>query len=247
MNLTKENELNRSKRKLNNKNAVLKKHNSKLNKNDSKKPNHLVQNLIDDFDQTMEEYSNLYCNTTTRGNNKNSIDKKLNNKSASKRKLKNTLNSKNSKKNFNNLNENYSVMLEQNPNNILRKSIPNKNGNNISLTSNLKKVNTKIHKENSRNKKKKEDSEYDKRSKASSKYNLREDELPLYKGEIDYNNVSIKNIPESIDDLFSKYKKKGFTCVKKGDTEFKFIRGPNTHIVEIMRLGNGLLYFNVTK
>ena len=251
-NLIKDSDLNRSKRKLNNKNVVIKKHNSKHNKNNNKKPNHLVQNLIDDFDQTMEEYSNLYCNTTTRGNNKNSIDKKMNNRSASKRKLKNALNNKHSKKNFNNSNENklvnHSVMLYQDPN-ILQQNIPKKNG--ISLTSNLKKVNSKIHKENSKKKKNKDDSDSElnnrKRSKASSKYNLREDELPLYKGEIDYNNVSIKNISESIDDLFARYKKKGFTCVKKGDTEFKFIRGPNTHIVEIMRLGNGLLYFNVTK
>ena len=254
--LTKENELNRSKKKINNKNAVIKKHNSKLNKNGSNKPNELVQNLIDDFDQTMEEYSNLYCNTT-RGNNKNNDDNRVNNKSASKRRLKDSHN-KRSKKNFNNSNENKlanrSVVLEQNGN-ILRQSLPKQNG--ISLTSNLKKVNSKIHKDNNKNKKKDDlddltNSEHSnamkiKRSKANSKFNLREDELPLYKGEIDYNNVSIKNITESIDDLFARYKKKGFTCIKKGDAEFKFVKGPNTHIVEIMRLGNGLLYFNITK
>ena len=60
-------------------------------------------------------------------------------------------------------------------------------------------------------------------------------------------NLKYKNIQESIDNLMSRYKKKGYTCIKKEDTEFTFIKGPNTHHVELMRLGNGLLYFNVTK
>ena len=64
--------------------------------------------------------------------------------------------------------------------------------------------------------------------------NLKEEDLPLYKGEINYSNVSAKSFGESINDLINKYK-------------LKFIKGPNIHNVEIMRLGNGLLYFNINK
>ena len=74
-----------------------------------------------------------------------------------------------------------------------------------------------------------------------------EEDLPVYKGDIDYNNTSAKDIDESINDLMARYKKKGYKCVKKDNYVFKFVKGPKTHRVELMRLGNGLLYFNVTK
>ena len=79
------------------------------------------------------------------------------------------------------------------------------------------------------------------------KENIIDLDLNIYKGEINYNNVSTKNFEQALIDLMNKYKKKGYTCVKKNKTKFKFVKGPNIHNVEIMRLGNGLLYFNITK
>ena len=76
---------------------------------------------------------------------------------------------------------------------------------------------------------------------------IKEEDLPLFKGQIDYNNVSVKNIEESINEVKKKYKKNGYTFMEKGKTEFLFIKGPNTHHVTIMRLGNGLLYFHTKK
>ena len=72
-------------------------------------------------------------------------------------------------------------------------------------------------------------------------------DLQLYKGEIDYNNVSLKNIKESIDYLINKYKDKGYKCIKKEKTKFKFHKGMNSFTFEIMKLGNGLLYYNEIK
>ena len=86
-----------------------------------------------------------------------------------------------------------------------------------------------------------------KKSKENINNIVKEDELPLFTGQIDYKNVSLKNMEESIDDLKKKYKKNGYTCIKKGKVKFKFVKGPNIHNVEIMRLGNGLLYYNVEK
>ena len=80
-----------------------------------------------------------------------------------------------------------------------------------------------------------------------SKINIKELDLNLYKGEINYNNVSTRNYEQALNDLMNKYKKKGYTCIKKNKTKFKFVKGPNIHNVEIMRLGNGLLYFNIMK
>ena len=82
---------------------------------------------------------------------------------------------------------------------------------------------------------------------SKSKMNLKEEDLTLYKGEINYSNVSAKSVGESINELINKYKLKGYTCIKKDKNKFKFIKGPNIHNVEIMRLGNGLLYFNINK
>jgi hypothetical protein len=41
-----------------------------------------------------------------------------------------------------------------------------------------------------------------------------------------------------------RYKKKGYTYIKREGTVFKFIKGPYIHLVELMSLGNGLLYLN---
>ena len=84
-------------------------------------------------------------------------------------------------------------------------------------------------------------------NKVSSKYSIKDEDLKLYKGEIDYNNVSLNNLSETIEELMNKYKKKGYTCVKKGGSEFKFVKGPNIHHVKIMRIRNGLFYFNVSQ
>ena len=59
--------------------------------------------------------------------------------------------------------------------------------------------------------------------------------------------VFIADLEDSIDDLMRRYKKKGYTCIPKSNIEYKFIKGPNVHHVEITRLGNGLIYFNITK
>ena len=80
-----------------------------------------------------------------------------------------------------------------------------------------------------------------------NKINLKMEDLSLYKGEINYNNVSAKNIADSVNVLMAKYKSKGYTCVKKDKSKYKFVKGPNIHNVEIMRLGNGLIYFNINK
>ena len=40
---------------------------------------------------------------------------------------------------------------------------------------------------------------------------------------------------------------KGFTFKRKSNHEFVFIKGPHRHHVELMKLGNGLFYFNIRK
>ena len=274
INLTKsdidENDLNKTKKLANHKkNMVLKVKNEKIRKKSSKKLNkektNVVQNLMDDFEQTMEEYTSLYTenNATSRGkktnkaqnDNKNNLRKTINNRTIK--------NKKNTSNELDDIDNNHSVVLNTNINNINQSG--KKDEKNTNKTTEGKRGKNRIIKDNTKrnkiNKKSEKDtSEFDiensdhisgtiikiKKSKANMKYNLKDD-LPLFRGEIDYNNVSIKSIEDSIDDLMIRYKKKGYTCVKKGNTQFKFIKGPNVHHVEIMRLGNGLLYFNVTK
>ena len=77
--------------------------------------------------------------------------------------------------------------------------------------------------------------------------NINESDLSLYRGEIDYNNVSIKNIKETIDNLIMKYKKEGYTYIKKEKTKYQFNKGSESYIIEIMKLGNGLLYYKINK
>ena len=274
INLTKsdidENDLNKTKKLANNKkNMVLKVKNEKIRKKSSKKLNkeqaNVIQNLMGDFDQTMEEYTSLYTehNATSRGkktnkaqnDNKNNLRKSINNRTIK--------NKKNTSNELDDIDNNHSVIINCNINNINQND--KKEEKNTNKTTGGKRGKNRIIKDNTKRNKigkkpEKDTSEFDienadhtsgpiikiKKSKANMKYTLKED-LPLFRGEIDYNNVSIKNIEDSIDELMTRYKKKGYTCVKKGNTQFKFIKGPNVHHVEIMRLGNGLLYFNVTK
>ena len=77
--------------------------------------------------------------------------------------------------------------------------------------------------------------------------NIDLEELPFYEGDVEPDNVSTKNIYETVENLLKLYKKKGYTCVKKGGTYFKFVKGPNIHYVDIMRLFDGSFYYNITK
>ena len=86
-----------------------------------------------------------------------------------------------------------------------------------------------------------------KKNSLKKRKNLNEDELPLYKGEIDYNQVSLKSMEETINNLIKQYEEKGFSCIKVGKAIFKFFKGLDIYIVEIMNLGNGLLYYNIIK
>ena len=236
-----------------------KKSNNKLNVNKSKK--NIVQNLMYNFDQSLDP--SKYCTYVTTTREAKSKDK--NNNSTSKSKLKASTKKKDNKINIdyplnrsvivNNTNKEYghkNIYDEKSKS----KTIEGKKLKNQTTKDSLKKNKTKKDKSSNKNV-----TQYDigdsidtndkvnkiKKSKNNLALNIKEEELPLYKGEIDYNNVSIKSIPESIDDLMLRYKKKGYTCIKKGTTNFKFNKGPHTRYVQIMRLGNGLLYFNVTK
>ena len=260
------NDQNKSKNKvINNKNKDLKKEKSKKKSSKNEKPkNNIVQNLINDFDQT-EQSSKINNHTMTTRDTKQfkKNDKSKNHKQSSKSKHKENYNKKNAKNNVDATNPlSRSVIIEKNNKNLkTSKTIDYEKKKNS--TNDEKKSKNKNIKENLRKSKTKKDnnniSEFNlgnsgnasntliKIKKSSKNLVLKEEDLPLYKGEIDYTNTSVKNIQESIDNLMSRYKKKGYTCIKKEDTEFTFIKGPNTHHVELMRLGNGLLYFNVTK
>ena len=296
-----ENENNAPKSKANqNKNNLKKVKNEKdkekeKNKKQKKAPKNIVQNLMTDFDQTMEEYSSIYAtyNTSTKGakaikgfNEKNS--KLKNSKSKLKTSKSKNLNSQSKLKTAkskiksnlkNGIDKKQTSKITSN--NPLNNSV-NEKSKNLNHSLNINNKDDKI-RTNSMDKRKakakiKKDKEKDgklkgkkgsnkdlnnlkngnsnhassnvikiKRSTTNMSSELREEDLTLYRGQIDYNNVSIKNVEESIGDLMMKYKKKGFTCIKKSREQFIFVKGPNTHHVELMKLGNGLLYFCVTK
>jgi len=82
------------------------------------------------------------------------------------------------------------------------------------------------------------------RNSQKKRNNIKEKELNLYKGNIDYNNVSIKNLKDTISILIKRYKEKGYTYIKKEKAKYKFVKGDEIDIVEIMKLGNGLFYYN---
>jgi hypothetical protein len=297
-----ENENNAPKSKANqNKNNLKKGKNEKekekekeKNKKHKKAPKNIVQNLMTDFDQTMEEYSSIYAthNTSTKGaktlkgfnekNNKlkNSRTKlkssksknlnshsKLKTKSKIKPNLKNGIDKKQSSKITQNNPLNNSI--NEKPKNLNQSvNINNKDDKIRTNSVDKRKAKAKIKKDKEKDGKlkgkKSSNKEINnlkngnsnhassniikiKRNSTNMSSDLREEDLTLYRGQIDYNNVSIKNVEESIGDLMMKYKKKGFTCIKKSGEQFIFIKGPNTHHVELMKLGNGLLYFCVTK
>ena len=260
------NDQNKSKNKNNNnKNKELKKEKSKkkIVKNEKLK-NNIVQNLINDFDQTMDHTSKINNHTIITKDTKKfkNDDKNKNHKQSSKSKHKKNYIKKNTKNNVDETKPlSRSVIIDKNNKNLkTSKTIEYEKKKNS--TNARKKSNNKIIKENLKKNKTKKDnnvSEFNlensgdgsnnliKKKKSSRNLVLKEEDLPLYKGEIDYTNTSVKNIQDSINNLMSRYKKKGYTCIKNDDTQFIFIKGPNTHHVELMRLGNGLLYFNVTK
>jgi hypothetical protein len=287
-----ENENNATKSKANqNKNNLKKAKNEKdkekeKNKKQKKAPKNIVQNLMTDFDQTMEEYSSIYAthNTSTKGakaikgfnekNNKlrnsktklrssksknlNSNTKLKSTKSRIKSNIKDNIDKKPATKNTTNNQLNNSINKTKNLN--------NKDDKNRTNSMEKRKAKAKIKKDKDGKLKGKKGSNKDlnnlkngnlnhtssnvikiKRTTTNVNSELKEEDLALYRGQIDYNNVSIKNVEESIEDLMMKYKKKGFICIKNSREQFIFVKGPNTHHVELMKLGNGLLYFCVTK
>ena len=230
------------------KNKVNNKSFKKLNVEKQKK--NIVQNLMEDFDETMNEYmklDNKTLNMTSRDIKKSNYNKKDDYK---KKKTKNNYDKQ----------MNYTERNEESLNHsktgyddkIRKKTERNKSKKNTlkkdkqTITKNLKpkksRNNIVEYKDSSRASKSNAKKSYD-----NSSMSYDEEDLPVYKGDIDYNNTSAKDIDESINDLMARYKKKGYKCVKKDNYVFKFVKGPKTHRVELMRLGNGLLYFNVTK
>ena len=288
-----ENENNATKSKANqNKNNLKKAKNEKdkekeKNKKQKKAPKNIVQNLMTDFDQTMEEYSSIYAthNTSTKGaktmrgfNEKNN---KLRNSKSKLRtsKSKNLNSNTKTKSTKSRIKSNLKDSIDKKPttkittNNQLsnslngkNKSLNNKEDKNRTNSMEKRKAKAKIKKDKDGKLKGKKGSNKDlnnlkngnpnhasnnaikiKRTTTNASSELKEEDLALYRGQIDYNNVSIKNVEESIEDLMMKYKKKGFICIKNSREQFIFVKGPNTHHVELMKLGNGLLYFCVTK
>ena len=73
------------------------------------------------------------------------------------------------------------------------------------------------------------------------------DKEPIYRGDIDYNNVSLKNVQETISNLIAKYQKKGYAIIKKEKSKYNFVKGDTKYLIEIMQLGNGLLYCNISE
>ena len=296
MNLDNENNAPKSKANQN-KNNLKKVKNEKekeKNKKLKKAPKNIVQNLMTDFDQTMEEYSSIYAthNTSTKGakaikgfNEKN--NKLKNSRSKLKTSQSKNLNSQTKLKTAKSkIKPNLKDGIDKKhtskitSNNLLNNSMNEKSKNlNQSLNTNKddkiktnsvdkRKAKAKIKKDKEKDGKlrAKKDTNKDfnnlkngnsnhassnvikiKRNATNMSSELKEEDLTLYRGQIDYNNVSIKNVEESIGDLMMKYKKKGFICIKKSREQFIFVKGPNTHHVELMKLGNGLLYFCVTK
>ena len=82
-----------------------------------------------------------------------------------------------------------------------------------------------------------------KKNSQKKRNDAKEDELSLFQGKINYNEVSLKNIRETIDDLIKKYEELGYNYIKKGKTKYQFVKGEDIYRVEIMTLGNGLLYY----
>ena len=203
----------------------------------------VVQNLMTDFDQTMEEYSSLYGKhnaTTTKGVKGYNDKAKTNLDSKSKMKS-----SKNKIKSDSKSRINGSVDQRQ-----FKK---NKTSDRNQLNS-LKNDDYRTHSIDSRRMKSKNDKGSSNQESGNvlkrnkSLYDeVNPNELTLFRGQVDYNYAFVKNIDEKINELKNKYKKKGFTFKRKSNHEFIFIKGPYKHHVELMKLGNGLFYFNIKK
>ena len=213
-----------------------------------------------------EIFSNSYATNPIRANGsfkKNNIKRLLKEKTA---KISNNFYKENdqlSKSTYirNNMKENEIIprgyeTLDYNTNSVILNSSISSSKTKKKVNSKIKNNNIVIHKNIKTNITEFDLNNHNKRNKSlikikkniqNNKLNIKEEELNLFRGKIDYNNVSVKNIEECIEDLLKKYKNKGYTCTKKDKIRFKFVKGPYIHNVEIMRLGNGLLYFNIIK
>ena len=273
--------------------------NSKIDKSNKSKSN-IVQNLMDDFDQTMDEYTSIYDknNTSVKGTKpiksykpkhsdskprlKSSKSKLTNSKLKSSRsnlksskikiisnsriRIKDNIDDQKHKRNItgNSNSLSHTSIIDNKNKNLNHSYIIQRNESNKINSSDARKIKVKgkITKDNNhKNKKISNLKEFNlgnfnhinsniikiKRSTTNAYNELKEEKLALYRGQIDYNNVSIKNVDESIQDLLINYKEKGYTLLKKSKAQFVFVKGPHTHYVELMKLGNGLLYFCVTK
>ena len=232
--------------------------------NTTKKKIKAVQNLMNDFDYTINDYpqyETINC-LTSRDNRKKAYNKynNKNDKEISKLNIqgnikkgisKSKCDSERSERHKKKISQELTEYDEKNKNKTNEKNKSKKNILNID-----KKANTQILKEKKTKRKisvnDSENSEsFYENVKAKKKHHrkiyIKEEDLPLYTGEIDYRFTSANDIPETINDLMARYKKKGYTCVKKGDTFFKFIKGSKTHKAELTKLGNGLLYFKISK
>ena len=216
-----------------NKNKKLTNYNTQnLNKN-------VVQNLMTDFDQTMQEYSSLYGKhnaTTTKG--VKSYNDKGKSIPESKSKIKS---SKNKIKSDSKSRLNGSVdQIEFKKNKTSNRNQVNalKNDDYRTQSIDSRKMKTKNDNQESGNSLKRNKSLYDE---------VNPDELSIFRGAVDYNYAFAKNIDGKINELKNKYKRKGFTFNRKSNHEFVFIKGPYKHHVELMKLENGLFYFNIKK
>ena len=200
----------------------------------------LSQEYISDYEQQLLRYSSIFENnplsTSQKENNKTNknrsfkrnqiINYKNNNLNNDSLSSKSSISSINNKKN-----SNYNMSYQTNSKLVKKiKNFINVSRNDIYHSNKTNKTIIKIRRHSQQKRK-----------------NIKENELPIYKGDIDYNEVSLKNVKETIDNLIKKYKKEGYTCIKKGLAKFKFYKDTDICLVEIMRLGNGLLYYNVTK
>ena len=206
----------------------------KSNKNDYKK--NISQDLLSDYEEEMLRYSTIFDNNfspiskkdlNTKNHKENQkINNYYNNKTVN---LNNDLVTSHSSIYSIRNNPNYNKTYQTNTK--ISKKINNKSCNIPKIK--LNKSNKVLIKIRNNSSKKRKD--------------IKDKDLPLYKGEIDYNEVSVKDFKETVNNLIKKYKNEGFKCSKKGFGKFKFYKKNVIHLVEIMRLGNGLLYNNITK
>ena len=75
----------------------------------------------------------------------------------------------------------------------------------------------------------------------------KEEDLRIYKGNVDYKNVSLKKLKEVSDDLLKKYKHDGFKCVLNLGNVFEFVKGHYKYRAEIFRLPKNKMLFTSIK